>query len=339
MTFSLLRRLAGTRGLGVVMQRCQRVFPVGVLGAPIEPRARAVLRRRTISGPMGSEHDTYAEHNTRQHGVFPPSFGNGSATLAGMVPTRWDARLLVRAAVVSAVALGLAWLVTAATDEGGVSWGGRAGRTLPLTPACAAIGAWVALAPVLARGEALALAALGRSRVQVAAAAVAGAFVVAFVAAVLIGTASAVDAIAFFPRAARASAWVWKEGWFVDRAHGLRVGADGAPVRLAREVGEALAPLPRHGRAAAAIATAVAGLALPLLVAHGRLARSVERTYGARDRHIREDGSAMLASAAAVAASVVLFQAAAVRNVPALLGAVPPVALLAFAIYRYRISP
>jgi hypothetical protein len=239
----------------------------------------------------------------------------------------------------ASLALALAWLVTAATDEGGVSWGGRAGRTLPLTPACAAIGAWVALAPVRARGEAVALAALGRSRAQVAAAAVAGASLVAFVAAALIGAGPTVDVIAFFPRAAHASAWVWQDGSFIDRVHGLQVGADGAPVRFAREVGEALATVPRHGRAAAAIATAAAGLALPLLVAHALLSRSIERTYGVGNRQTREDGSAMIASAAAVAASVVLFQAAAVRNVPALLGAVPPFALLAFAVHRYRISP
>jgi hypothetical protein len=54
MTFSLLRRLAGTRGLDAKNAALpQRVFPVGVPGCTgheTEPRTRAVLRRRTISG-------------------------------------------------------------------------------------------------------------------------------------------------------------------------------------------------------------------------------------------------------------------------------------------------
>src|SRR5260221_5419738 len=88
--------------------------------------------------------------------------------------TRWDANVLSRAAMIALLALALAWLVTAATDEGGVPWGERAGRTLPLAPLCAAIGAWGALAAVRARGEALALEALGRSPGGITAAAVGG---------------------------------------------------------------------------------------------------------------------------------------------------------------------
>src|SRR5258706_6393188 len=94
--------------------------------------------------------------------------------------TRWDANVLSRAAIVAMLALVLAWLVTAATDEGGVAWGERAGRTLPLTPFCAAIGAWGALAAVRSRGEALALEALGRPPAEVAMAPVAGGRLVAF---------------------------------------------------------------------------------------------------------------------------------------------------------------
>src|SRR5260221_560077 len=40
--------------------------------------------------------------------------------------TRWDANVLSRAAMVAMLALALAWLVTAATDEGG-GGGGRRG--------------------------------------------------------------------------------------------------------------------------------------------------------------------------------------------------------------------
>jgi hypothetical protein len=257
-----------------------------------------------------------------------------------MPPTRWDARVLVRAAVVAALAFAVAWLVTAVTDEGGVSWAQRAGRSLPLAPACAAVGAWAALAPVRARGEALALAALGRSRVQVAAAAVAGGALVALMAAVAIDASSAVDVTSFFPRAARASAWAWDGDTFVDRAQGLRVLANGTPVSIASEAGAAALSIPSFGRAAAAIATAVAGLALPLIVAHGLLARveGADRTAGDR-RRARANAIALLAAVGCVAASLVLFQAAAARQLPALLGAAPPIALLAFALERYRTSP
>jgi hypothetical protein len=247
--------------------------------------------------------------------------------------------VLVRAAVAALVSLGLAWLITAATDEGGVSWGERITRTLPLTPACGAIGSWIALGPVCARGEALALAALGRSEAQVVAAPVAGGAVVAWAAALATGVAPAIDIGAFFPRAQHASAWVWCEGAFIDRARGVLIGADGAPVHLAPEAAGVLAVFPNHGRAAAAIAIALAGLALPLLLARAVLARASKPRRGAGDaRRVREDAAAVLASGAAVAASVVLFHASAARSVPALLGALPPLALLAFALSRYRES-
>jgi hypothetical protein len=248
--------------------------------------------------------------------------------------TRWDARVLMRAAVVAGVALGVAWLVTAATDEGGVSWAERAGRTLPLTPACAAIGAWVALAPVRLRGEALALSALGRSPAQVAAAAVAGGALIAQVAAAAIGVA-AVDVTAFFPTAARGGAWIWQNGSFVEPAQGLRVEPDGAPVHLAQQMPLASIGTPSHGRAAAAAATAIAGLAMPLLAAHALLVRSGRRTGGAQERG-SVDAAALIGSGATAGACVVLFQAAAAHHAPALLGVLPPVALLVFAVQRYR---
>jgi hypothetical protein len=242
--------------------------------------------------------------------------------------TRWDGRQLVRAALVAALALALAWLVTAATDEGGVAWRERAGRTLPLTPLCAAVGAWVALAPVRARGEALALEALGRSPAQITAAAALGGALVAVGAAVALGVARqgiAVDG--FFPTATHAGAWSWDGAAFVDRAQGLRVAADGAATRLASEGPSTLAGAPPLGRLAAALATAFAGVALPLLVAQGLFPR------GAGARPV---APLVLAAGAAVAASVIAFQASAARHVPAWVGAAPPLLLLAFALRRAR---
>ncbi len=246
--------------------------------------------------------------------------------------TRWDSRLFLRASLFALVTLALAWLVTAATDEGGVSWGERAGRALPLTPGCAAIGAWAALAPALARGGESSLEALGRSPAQTAAAAVLGASAVGLVAAIAIATVRPVDVRGFYPTAARASAWKWEGDAFVDRVRGSRVGQDGAPERQPREPAAALAGLPPGGRSAAALAMAAAGVALPMLMARTMFARRIS------PRRTRREAAEAIAAAAAIAASIVLFQAAAARRLPALLGALPPALLLAFAVRRYRAS-
>jgi hypothetical protein len=238
--------------------------------------------------------------------------------------------------VVTGLALALGWLVTAVTDEGGVPWGERAGRTLPLTPACAAIGVWVALAPAAARGEGRALAAIGRSRLQVAAAAVLGAAAVCAVAAGFLLASRHVDASGFFPTVLHGTDWRWDGEAFVNRARGVFVTAEGAPEKLAAAAAEdASVPgsLPPFARAAAALAMAIAGVAMPLLVAHAMLTRPVDRRFG------RDDGKALAAAGVAVAASVVLFQAAAARLLPAMLGMLPPMLLLAYAVQRYRASP
>jgi hypothetical protein len=288
-----------------------------------------VLRRRIISGPRGPLLDVCTEHNTHQAAVFPSWLiltrmprTQAEERLPGLAWTPWDRRQLFRAALATLVTLGLAWLVTGATDEGGVSWGERAGRTLPLTPLCATVGAWVALAPALARGEALALEALGRTRAQIAAGAVAGGAAMALLAAAGLGLAG-VGVAGFFPTATHASAWTWTGAAFVDPLHGLRVGVDGAPVRVAAEAGRALGPIPAYGRATAAAVTAMAGLALPLLLARALLERSRALPL-------------VVAAGLAVGASVLLFQAAAAGHVPAVLGGLPTLALLGFAVRRYR---
>jgi hypothetical protein len=256
--------------------------------------------------------------------------------------TRWDAVVFVRAAVVAGLALGLAWLITAATDEGGVPWGERAGRTLPLTPVCAAVGAWGALAPVRARGEVRALEALGRSRVQIAVAAIAGGAAVALVAALALGAIRAVNVGGFYPSTLHASTWHWRDGEFVNHALGLAVGADGTPTRFAPPTETRPLPgIPQGGRAAAAIATALAGVALPMLLAQLLLSRHAgpadsERLGESRAANARWPAAA---AAAAIALSVILFQAAAVNLVPAFSATLPPAALLAFAVARYRAAP
>jgi hypothetical protein len=246
----------------------------------------------------------------------------GPSTRYARAWTRWDGRQLARAATAAALTFAVAWLVTAATDEGGVAAGERAGRTLPLTPFCAAIGAWVALAPVVARGEALALEALGRSRPQIAASAVLGGALVALTAALGLGLVRAVDVRGFFPTATHGSVWTWTGTAFTDAVHGLRVGVDGAPVRIPAEPGRTLVGIPRYGRAAASAATFLAGLALPLLLAHALLERARALPL-------------VLLVGTVIAASVVAFQAAAAGHIPAALAALPSLALLALAVWRY----
>jgi hypothetical protein len=249
--------------------------------------------------------------------------------------TAWDTQVFGRAAGAAAATLLLAWLVTAATDEGGVAWGERVGRTLPLAPLCAALGVSAALAPVRWRGEAGALAALGRSRAQVAAGAVAGGAVVAIVAALFIGLVRRVDVAGFYPTATHASGWRWDGAAFVDGVRGLKVAADGMPRRVPIEGGAALASLPAYARVAAALTTAIAGLALPLLLAHALLSRA---PHDGR-RWDRREAWVVASAVASIAASVVLFQSAAAHQLPALSAAAPALALLAFAVQRYRAAP
>jgi hypothetical protein len=268
---------------------------------------------------------------TRHHAASSPRYLRA-------VASSWDARIALRAATVALLTLAVAWLVTWATDEGGVPWGERLGRALPLTPVCAAIGTWAGLAPVRARGEAVALAALGRSPARIAAAAVAGGALAAVAAAVAILVARRVDVSGFYPMATHASDWVWQSGGFVDRVRGLRVEADGTladaapPQDLA-----ALDAIPPGGRPAAAIATGLSGVALPMLLAHAMIARPAQRTRGKPDRAlVRSDAGAAVAAAATCATCLVCFQAAAARHLPAVVAVVPPLALLAFAVWKYR---
>ncbi len=56
-------------------------------------------------------------------------------------------------------------------------------------------------------------------------------------------------------------------------------------------------------------------------------------------RFDRRDGLVAASAIASVAASVVLFQAAAAHQLPALTAAAPALALLAYAFQRYRAAP
>src|SRR5205085_2328189 len=104
------------------------------------------------------------------------------------------------------------------------------------------------------------------------------------------------------------------DGGFVDRARGIRVEADGALTRLPAGADEDTKPgVPAHGRAAAALATALSGCALPLLAGTALLAPA-ERDRRARTRFARgargSSGRAVALIAGTALATVLLFHAA-----------------------------
>ena len=252
--------------------------------------------------------------------------------------TAYDTRSAVRAAIAAALGFALAWLVTASTDEGGITLMTRAGRALPLAPACAGLGTWLALARGRARGEALALEALGRSPWQRSAAAVFGASAIALAAALALLSQPQVDVQGFFPVAPRAVSYRFEGGAFVDDAAGVRIEPNGDLTPAACPTCPVTASLqprpparvgrvPAYGRLAAALAMALAGLAIPMMAARP-----------ARDRRgsPRPGWRAAGALAATVAASIVLFHASAAGRVAALSADLPAFVLLVATAFRYR---
>jgi hypothetical protein len=132
----------------------------------------------------------------------------------------------------------------------------------------------------------------------------------------------------FYPTAARPDDWHWLGNGWVDVSKGLRVTDEGLPEQIgAVESMVRTLGIPPGGAVAAAMATVLAGLALPMLVGHAVLWRADPV------RHGRADAAA---AAVAVLGSILLFQAAAARLLPAMVGALPPLALLAWAVQRYR---
>jgi hypothetical protein len=242
--------------------------------------------------------------------------------------TVWDARQAAGALLFAGLAFVLAWLVTAATDEGSIRWSVRAARTLPLAPACAAAGTWLGQARAWGRGEGRALATLGRGPLASSAGAVLGGALVAWIAAASMAFGSGVDVSGFFPVARAPDVYVAAGGGvFVDAVSGYRIEADGslvAPPAIGNAPRDSLPPLlPPRARGAAAVSTALAGLAFSLLVARAR--RGSWLTKG-------------LVLGAMVAASIILFHAAAARLVGAMTAVLPAFALVCVALAGFRVA-
>jgi hypothetical protein len=253
--------------------------------------------------------------------------------------TAWDRRTFARGCAIALATLALGFVVTAASDEGGLAWGVRAGRALPLAPVCAAVGAWLALAPGRARGEDVALEAIGRSPWERHAAAILGGALVALAAALALAAVSRVDVRGFYPRAE--AAIQWRPNAHADAQPGAsseattfssedgrwKIAPTGEPTftRDASSPASSITALPRAARASAAMATAFAGFALPMLAARARSKRAIL--------------AALAAIGIASLATVLAFQAAAITRVPALVAPVGPLLLLVAAVSGYRASP
>jgi hypothetical protein len=241
----------------------------------------------------------------------------------------------MRALGATIVGLVVVWLVTAASDEGQLTVGARAGRTLPLAPLCGAVGAVLALGTARVRAETRALEALGRSPGENAYAAAAGAALPSIVIALLIATSARVDVSAFYPRAPRGDVFEYVTtedgGEFVSPTLGVRVDHRGEAhaIATAARVDDGL---PSGARAASALATAIAGVALALVAARAALRVSL----ASREKLRRSRLVAAAAGTICVLGSLVAFQAAAARVAPALLAVVPPALLLGAALLGYR---
>lgn len=246
--------------------------------------------------------------------------------------TSWDLRTFARALGATLLGIVVVWLVTAASDEGQLTVGVRAGRTLPLAPLCSAVGAALALGTARVRDETRALEALGRSPGQTARAGALGAALPSILIGLAIGATSVIDVSGFYPRAPRGDTFVYEDGAFTSPTLGVRVGEDGEPRALEGRGLSADDGLPPHARAAAASATAMAGIALSLVAARAVLRVSLLHRRGRRSRRIL----AAVQVFTCALLTLVAFQAAAARVAPASLAMFPPAVLLGIALLGYR---
>jgi hypothetical protein len=256
----------------------------------------------------------HEKKNQRPHIIGlqkPPRSGQVSSV------TAWDVKIARRALVLSIVAFACALLVTAATDEGNVSWLERIARTLPVLPIAGGLGAWLTMAPLRTRGDVIALEALGRNPWEMARPAIAASVLLHALACALLAI---LPVHGFFPRPAPVSSIVFKDGDFVDGTKGVRIHADGT-LEPADIVSSSHEQTPGGARFAVGAMLLFAGAALPMW------ALVVRREQAAK---------AALAGAVTGGATVLCFHASAQGQLPAIAAAVPSGALLAFALMRYR---
>lgn len=237
--------------------------------------------------------------------------------------TPWDRLVGRRTAVFFALVFALAVLVTAASDEGGVSLTVRAARTLPALPLAGAVAALLTLAPLRRRGDVRALGAAGLGPWRIVRSAVFACAAPHIVVAVFVVVSPRAEVSAFFPRAPTLDRAVPMGETFVDVRRGVTIHADGTLEQAPRAAGVPSddAGTPRGGRAAIAVLLVLAGVALPLACVVAR----------------RKDALRLaLAALAAVAATVLALHLAAAGRLHPLAAALPWAALLALVALRYR---
>lgn len=245
----------------------------------------------------------------------------------------WDRRSFARALFAALLAVLVAWLVTAASDEGQLTMGVRAGRILPLVPLCSAAGVALAVGTSRARSETRTLETLGRAPFRSTWAAVVGAAAPSFATAVVVALVATVDVSAFYPQPPLGDAFVFVDGAFEGASLGVRVPPEGDPRWLAATPPTPVDLLPRGARRAAAGMVAAAGLALVLAVSRWATRSSLVDRGTLRRRRRRR---LVIAVGLTTASTVVALQAAGARAIPASVSVLPSLALLLLVVVDVR---
>lgn len=231
--------------------------------------------------------------------------------------------MLVRATLTASVAWLVCLLVVAATDEGGVAWFTRLGRSLMMAPICAAIGVGLTLSIARATGELRALASIGRPETVSAWSAITGAVLPACVLA-LLALISVIDVSSFFPRPDSRKAHVRADvNGFVDDDRGLRIDDTGV-----------ITIVPRLASSDEPNASASARLAVVLTVILGSIAFARVASIAPGRERRRWIAWSLGATALAIAA----FQLAASSRASPLFAPLALAFLLAALRVRYRLE-
>ncbi|MFO0757934.1 MAG: hypothetical protein U0359_15665 [Byssovorax sp.] len=222
--------------------------------------------------------------------------------------TAWDLRLALRAAALTALGALLIALIVATTDEG-APWPRRLGMIAALLPLAASLAVLATIRLAAARGELVALGALGVDPVRQVEGAVAGGALIGL-AGPLLGALGGLDLGGLFPRPALAAAWQVEGAHLRELGQGLLVGPGGELARVPP---------------GAPVETIVSGgvlawtlLSIVLSAAAGPLWTGAPRLGKGR----------LAAGIGAVLLAVVAFQAVAARRLPAPLLLAGPLLLL-----------
>lgn len=237
---------------------------------------------------------------------------------------RSDRRYAMRAFALTLLLFAVAFAISMTSDEGGVRFGIRLGRALPLAPLCAGIAVFLTLGSVRAKVDALTLESIGRAPTRNNAGAVIGGAIFALIAAGAVGVSSRIDIEAIFPSFGAGPHIRWDGSAFVDSERGLRFDERGVIAHDLVGAPADVAPArASHERGSASLALGFAALAFPLFAA-------------ASTRRI--SAAVVMTIAAAAFLTFLAFDAVASGRAPAIIVALPQAALLFLAVVEYRRS-